>query len=548
MSKKKKNAATPARVAMVGYRKESEKINSDKKKPRLNRKTVTVAAAALVAVLAIVLAVMIPLLRSGGFDYMKSDLSEYITLEDYKGYTLRVKTDKIDSGSVDRRIMSLLYKNKSEDASYKGADQFDIPVSVGDTVNIYYRGYMVSEDGREVDFEGGSNMTGSYYSLGIGSLSFIEGFEEGLVGAVPGEHLYKPSSERFESGSVKAGDVIYLSYSVMLPDGSYSTKTNERIDLSDDSTDSFYGEGFKAYFESSNIIIGNKISESKTFSCENGTAIYYDMTVVYAIRCSSEPVTVDARFPANYGEETLRGKEVKFDVYFKSSVVYDVPEYNDEFITETLKITAEELEKYEGSSLTEKHRAYLLEALKAENEQTRATLIEEAVWDYYNEKVKIKKLPESELESVYQEIYAEIYNQYTSYYSAVYSTIEAFIIARYGADRNADAKSLMVAEAESIVTEKIIFYYIIRKENLIPSEKEYESSYEKIYKEHRDYYVEDIYAEEISKLETEDEKQARIKEIETEMLEYFGEEYFAELVYYDYAYDKIISFANVFEE
>ena len=547
MSNKKKNTA-PLRVAMVGYKKENEQKQSDTQKPKIKGKTAVIVSAALILVLALVFAVLIPLLKSDGFDYMKSDLSEYISLEDYKGYSLEVKTDRIDERSVERQIMSLLYKNKSKEASYKGADQFNIPVSVGDTVQIYYRGYTVSEDGREIEFEGGSNMTGSYYSLGIGSLSFIEGFEEGLIGAIPCEHLYKPDSELFKSGKVMAGDAIYLSYSVMFPDGTTAKKTAERIDLSRDNINSIYGEGFKEYFESSNIIIGNKISEQKTFSYKGGTALYFDMKVDCAIRCASEPVTVDARFPANYGEHTLRGKEVKFDVYFKSSVVYEVPEYNGEFITETLKITEEQLEKYKGENLVEKHRAYLLESLNAENEQTRQTLIEEAVWDYYNQKVKIKKLPERELESVYQEIYSEIYNQYTTYYSSVYPTIESFIIARYGASQNADAKSLMVAETESIVTEKLIFYYIIRKENLTPSKEEYESSYEKIYKEHLDYYVEDIYKEEISKLETEEEKQAKINEIEKEMIEYFGEEYFAELVYYDYAYDKIISFATVVEK
>ena len=157
-------------------------------------------------------------------------------------------------------------------------------------------------------------------------------------------------------------------------------------------------------------------------------------------------------------------------------------------------------------------------------------------------------MPTSEVAEIYEKIYAEIYNEYVSFYSSSFSTIESYIIARYGASEDANPRELISANAEQIVTEKLIFYYIIRKENLLPSAEEYEKSYKSIYSEHLDYYVERFYKDEFSKLEDEAEKQEKIKETEKEMLEYFGEEYFAELVYYDYAYDKILSFAKVVEK
>lgn len=55
----------------------------------------------------------------------------------------------------------------------------DRAVEMGDTVNIDYAG---TEDG--VAFDGG---TAANQSLAIGSGSFIEGFEDGLVGVMPGE-------------------------------------------------------------------------------------------------------------------------------------------------------------------------------------------------------------------------------------------------------------------------------------------------------------------------------------------------------------------------
>jgi hypothetical protein len=71
--------------------------------------------------------------------------------------------------------MNLLYKNKAKEASNKGAEVLDVPISVGDTAKIYYRGYTVDEEGREWEVAVASNMLGDYFSLGIGSLSFISG-------------------------------------------------------------------------------------------------------------------------------------------------------------------------------------------------------------------------------------------------------------------------------------------------------------------------------------------------------------------------------------
>lgn len=548
--KQTKNSGTPhKKVAMVGYKR--EELTKDAKIPKGKKvkKTAIIASVSAALILALIAGILFSLFRSGGFDYMKSDLGEYISLskDDYKNYTLNIKFDTVADADVDRKIMNLLYKNKAKEASNKGAEVLDVPISVGDTAKIYYRGYTVDEEGREWEVAGASNMLGDYFSLGIGSLSFISGFEEGLVGAVPAEHIFSPSKNLIKEGGVLAGDVIYLSYSVMYPDGKSAQKTGERIDLRSSDVNKYYGEGFREYFESSNIIIGSKISESKTFQYKDGDAVYFDMTVNSAIRCDMEPLTIEARFPAHYNEKSLRGKTVNFDVYFKSSVVYDVPEYNENFITETLKITSEQLSEYEGESVLQKHRAYLFKEATEENAKIRESLIEEAVWEHYNSAVDVKKLPQSEMKAVYEELYTEIYTEYSTYYSAAYSSFDSYVLARYGEDKNASARTLIENEAESIVVEKLIFYYIIREEKLIPSSEEFEKSYETTVKEHLDYYVSDIYAEELAKLKDESEKQKRIAEIKAEMMDYFGEDYFRELVYYDYAYDKIISFATIAE-
>lgn len=531
---------------MVGSKKPT--IEENKEKPRkISKKTVIICTVALILVCAVTIPLLIFLLGANKFDYLKSDLSEHITLAetDYKNYPLEVKLDEVTESDVERQIMNLLYQNRT--ASDTPAEEKTVPVSIGDKAMIYYRGYTVDERGIETEVDGASNMTGSYHELEIGSLSFIKGFEEGLIGAIPIDHLYNPQTDLIKSGEVSMGDVIYLSYTAMYPDGTTSVKKSERIDLSKDNIDALYGEGFKEYFESSNIIIGNKISEDKIFSHGGGTAVYCDMTVDYVIRCENEPVVIETRFPANYRDKALRGVSVNFDVYFKCTVVNEVPEYNEQFITETLEISAEALEEYEGESLVDKHRSYLYAELVSKNAKECETLIEEAIWDHYKEKAVIKSFPESAVESVYNDVYAERYSEYETYYSQMFTSLEEYIIAYYGATENADAGALMIADAQDIVSEKIIFYYIIRKENLLPSDEEYEKTYQKIYTEHLNYFLDDIYGDVIDGLKTEEEKQQKVKEIETQMLEYYGEEYFVELVYYDYAYDKVISFAIINE-
>jgi trigger factor len=59
----------------------------------------------------------------------------------------------------------------------------DQALKLGDDAYIYYKGFV---DGKE--FEGGSNWDDEKpYSLGLGSGSFIPGFEDGLVGVIPNQ-------------------------------------------------------------------------------------------------------------------------------------------------------------------------------------------------------------------------------------------------------------------------------------------------------------------------------------------------------------------------
>lgn len=101
--------------------------------------------------------------------------SDYVELpDDYKHQSVEVaKPDDPTNEQVEQRIQAVLQSNGA-------LEEVDRKVEEGDTVNIDYVGKI---DGEE--FAGGSGS----YDLLIGSGAFIEGFEDGLIGAKKGETL-----------------------------------------------------------------------------------------------------------------------------------------------------------------------------------------------------------------------------------------------------------------------------------------------------------------------------------------------------------------------
>ena len=105
------------------------------------------------------------------------DTASVVTLADYENLVVPTTEVAATTEEVDADIESTLasYEELKEDSS--------IVIANGDTVSIDYVG---SVDG--VEFEGG-NSNGEGYDLEIGSGTFIEGFEDQLIGHTPGEDV-----------------------------------------------------------------------------------------------------------------------------------------------------------------------------------------------------------------------------------------------------------------------------------------------------------------------------------------------------------------------
>ena len=103
------------------------------------------------------------------------DVDKYVTLGEYKGLEVSVDTVEVDEDEWDSLVNNVYYGN----ITAENGGIMDRAVETGDTVNIDYEG---KKD--DVAFDGG---TAQGYDLTIGSGNFIAGFEDGLIGVMPGE-------------------------------------------------------------------------------------------------------------------------------------------------------------------------------------------------------------------------------------------------------------------------------------------------------------------------------------------------------------------------
>ena len=109
-------------------------------------------------------------------DPLIAKAASYVTLAEYK-------TVELKKSDIDKAVQDKIDQELDTYATYKKIKKGK--VKSGDTVNIYYVGRI---DGTA--FEGGSCTKDKYpngFDLTIGSKSFIDGFEDGLIGKTVGK-------------------------------------------------------------------------------------------------------------------------------------------------------------------------------------------------------------------------------------------------------------------------------------------------------------------------------------------------------------------------
>ena len=485
--------------------------------------------------LALLVALLLCLLTScGNFSYTESDLSDYVKIEpeDYLGLTVTVAIDPVSDMKVEERILQLRYQHRNETPENDGASYRGKTVTAGDVLSIYYQGYSVDEDGKKTYLDNTCNFSSGLAELGIGSGSFISGFEYGLLGKNPSDYS---ALKITKNGSIGESDIIYADFVAYYPDGSVKTFTDARLDFSSD-LDAEYGTGFRE------ALLDKPLGKAvKTFNATldteklSTTIAYSDFTPNFRTTGEENPIVVKTRFPYNYQTESFRLKTVYFNVWIDTAVLYTAPDFDDAFVTETLKMTEEELSAFEGETITDRARASIRKTLEEEYEEGKRTLAEEELWKILKEKATFRELPKSAVSAVEQEYLDDLeqkYATYTASYGSSIGGIEAFATEYYGLDGATPYKDYIHSQAEDVVKEKLIFYSILRKEGKLPTGDEYETLYNKAVDEALSYYLSQSSYDK-STFETEEKYNEAVAKLKSDLLSYYGEEYFREQAYYE---------------
>ncbi|MCD7736834.1 MAG: trigger factor [Lachnospiraceae bacterium] len=121
---------------------------------------------------------------------------DYVELGEYVGLTVQVEPVEVTEEDVLAEAEELISYSDAVETLTEGT------VQEGDTVDIYYVGTM---DGEE--FDGGSGD----YELEIGSGTFIDGFEEGLIGVEVGEtvEIDLTFPEDYYYAAIAGQDVVF---------------------------------------------------------------------------------------------------------------------------------------------------------------------------------------------------------------------------------------------------------------------------------------------------------------------------------------------------
>ena len=312
-----------------------------KAKKTISTKTVVLITLAICA--AVLIGVVLYMNQPEKNTYEKiSNYDDYVTLGDYKGLKYVKEDITVTDEEVKQEIDSRLQAKSTTEDVKKGK------VKDGDNVNIDYVGKI---DGKE--FDGGS---AEGYTLTIGSGSFIDGFEEGLIGK-------------------KIGDTV----------------------------------------------------------------------------------TLDLKFPDDYTNEDVAGKDVTFEVKINSKQVTKTPEYDEDFIKEN--------SDYDNKT---DYEASVKEDLEKEKKETAENTAKQSLWSEAVEHSEVKKYPEGvvaeEKEAIIEQykLMAENYNvEWADFLEQFMNTTEEDF------DKQAEEYG------ESVAKQKLVMYAIAKKENLNLSGKEY---------------------------------------------------------------------------
>ncbi len=272
------------------------------------------------------------------------DIDAYVSLADYKNMKVSVARPEVDDESILQYI----------DGELLAGSITNRAVQEGDVADIDFVG---KRDG--VAFDGGS---ASGFKLTIGSGQFIPGFEDGLVGVMPGDtvDLNLTFPEGYQQSAELAGQEVVFTVTVnsIAFSAAYATVTPEELEalgLPYTSKEEVWEAGTKE--------VENYAEE--TFAANAKTAIVQKLVAESEVRS----------IPEYFVEEEAQNYNLYMETFIKAMFDVDV----DTYIRMVYSITPDEFYRQMNEVHTETIRQYMvMEALaRAEGIEVTEEMINE---------------------------------------------------------------------------------------------------------------------------------------------------------------------------
>ena len=180
-----------------------------------------------------------------------------------------------------------------------------------------------------------------------------------------------------------------------------------------------------------------------------------------------ESVTLNLKFPDDYGKTDLQGKAVEFKVTINSKKKISVPKRNTEFVKKNSKFTT-----------VKEYKEGVKKELLNQKQKSIDSTVKQELWSRIIDKSKAKKYPEKELNEAMSQAnkLEESYKAQAQNYGMEWETYLKTVMRT---DKKGFEK-LKQEYAKNIVFNRMVMYSIARSENISLSNREYKKEILKI--------------------------------------------------------------------
>ena len=378
--------------------------------------------------------------NTSGRNYDYDDMSQFLTLPNYKGHVVEVPMDYVQN-TIDSYLMEFattLYKAQRGDDIYVNLKFTEVIYLDEDNI-IDQKGNVIeslSKTDYFIDELGDGNYNKTLEDLiiewGVKITKSTEKIvtlpNDPMFGDYAGKKVY--FSCEFIDKECKLGDVVSVTYTGYYTDGNGNIRLNEmgEKDYFDFGSDvKFYLGSFLAIEDFEKGIVGMRLGESNKKQ-------------------------IEATFPYDYIADELRNQKVIFEVTVDA--IYSCPEYDNDFAKLLGYNTTEDLENDIISTFAESNM--------------ESWLIENTVFYKY---------PEREY-GILEDEFEELNTLYSENYGM---TFESYISMYYGMTKDEYIKSMMETD--------LIYYGIASAERILPSSADLERTKEKLINEYTEQFL-----------------------------------------------------------